>query len=69
VTFIVPAFGIAWGALALAEPVGPELVIGFGLVMVSLVLVLGIPVPRLASLRERLAAAPGMRWASTASGA
>jgi drug/metabolite transporter (DMT)-like permease len=42
VTFIVPAFAIAWGALALAEPVGPGLVAGFGLVLVSLVLVLGI---------------------------
>jgi drug/metabolite transporter (DMT)-like permease len=42
VTFIVPAFAIAWGALVLAEPVGPELVAGFGLVLVSLALVLGI---------------------------
>jgi drug/metabolite transporter (DMT)-like permease len=42
VTFIVPAFATAWGALALAEPVGPELIAGFALVMVSLVLVLGI---------------------------
>lgn len=42
VTFIVPAFAIAWGALVLAEPVGPELVAGFGLVLVSLTLVLGI---------------------------
>jgi drug/metabolite transporter (DMT)-like permease len=45
VTFIVPAFGIAWGALVLSEPVGPELIIGFALVMVSLVLVLGIRLP------------------------
>lgn len=42
VTFIVPAFAILWGALVLAEPVGPELVVGFGLVLASLVLVLGI---------------------------
>jgi drug/metabolite transporter (DMT)-like permease len=42
VTFIVPAFAIAWGALVLAEPVGPGLVAGFGLVLVSLLLVLGI---------------------------
>jgi drug/metabolite transporter (DMT)-like permease len=45
VTFIVPAFGIAWGAIFLAEPVGLSLVAGFGLVLVSLVLVLGLPVP------------------------
>jgi drug/metabolite transporter (DMT)-like permease len=42
VTFIVPAFALAWGSIALAEPVGPELVIGFGLIFVSLCLVLGI---------------------------
>lgn len=45
VTFIVPAFGIAWGAIFLAEPVGPSLVVGFGLVLVSLALVLNLPVP------------------------
>ena len=44
VTFIVPAFGIAWGALVLGEPVGPELIAGAGLILVSLVLVLGLPV-------------------------
>lgn len=55
VTFIVPAFGIAWGALALGEPIGPELVIGFAMVVVSLVLVLGLPVPGLDALRSRLA--------------
>lgn len=44
VTFIVPVFGIALGALVLGEPVGPGLVAGFGLVLVSLVLVLGIRV-------------------------
>jgi drug/metabolite transporter (DMT)-like permease len=54
VTFIVPAFGIAWGALVLAEPVGPELILGFALVMVSLVLVLNLPVSMPAVLRTRL---------------
>jgi drug/metabolite transporter (DMT)-like permease len=42
VTFIVPAFALTWAAIILAEPVGPELVVGFGLILVSLVLVLGI---------------------------
>ncbi len=42
VTFIVPAFALAWAALVLAEPVGLELIVGFGLILVSLVLVLGI---------------------------
>ncbi len=44
VTFIVPAFGIAWGALVLGEPIGPGLIVGFALILVSLVQVLGIPV-------------------------
>ncbi len=48
VTFIVPAFAILWGALALGEPIGPELVVGFALIMVSLALVLGVPVGSLA---------------------
>jgi drug/metabolite transporter (DMT)-like permease len=44
VTFVVPAFAIAWGSMVLSEPIGPELVAGFGLVIVSLVLVTGIQV-------------------------
>ena len=42
VTFIVPAFALAWAAIALGEPVGVELNVGFGLILVSLTLVLGI---------------------------
>jgi drug/metabolite transporter (DMT)-like permease len=42
VTFVVPAFAIAWGSIVLGEPVGIGLLAGFGLVIVSLVLVLGI---------------------------
>lgn len=42
VTFIVPAFALTWGALVLAEPVGPGLLVGFGLILASLTLVLGI---------------------------
>lgn len=45
VTFIVPAFAIAWGGIVLDEPVGAGLVGGFGLILVSLVLVLGVKVP------------------------
>lgn len=41
-TFIVPAFAIAWGALALGEGVGIGLLVGFGLILVSLTLVLGM---------------------------
>jgi drug/metabolite transporter (DMT)-like permease len=42
VTFIVPAFALTWGSIALAEPVGLGLLVGFGLILVSLALVLGI---------------------------
>ena len=41
-TFIVPAFALAWGSIVLAEPVGIGLVVGFGLILVSLSLVLGL---------------------------
>jgi drug/metabolite transporter (DMT)-like permease len=50
-TFVVPMFGILWGGLILGEHVGAELLAGFGLVIVSLVLVLRLPVPRPAAIR------------------
>ncbi|HEU4671373.1 MAG TPA: DMT family transporter [Candidatus Limnocylindrales bacterium] len=56
VTFVVPAFALAWASLALAEPVGIGLLGGFGLILVSLVLVLGIG----PSLSLRVAG--GRRW-------
>jgi drug/metabolite transporter (DMT)-like permease len=42
VTFIVPAFALTWGSIVLAEPVGPGLLVGFGLILGSLTLVLGL---------------------------
>jgi drug/metabolite transporter (DMT)-like permease len=56
VTFIVPAFAILWGAIALGEPVGPDLVVGFALIIVSLVLVLGVPIGNLLHLARPRAA-------------
>jgi drug/metabolite transporter (DMT)-like permease len=44
-TFIVPLFGMLWGGLVLGESIGPELVGGFALVAVSLVLVIQLPIP------------------------
>ncbi len=41
-TFVVPAFALTWGSIVLAEPIGVGLVVGFGLILLSLVLVLGI---------------------------
>jgi len=56
VTFVVPAFALAFGSVVLGETVGMELIAGFGLIMVSLLLVLGI-VPSLpARARARLTA-------------
>ncbi len=47
VTFIVPAFALTWGSILFAEPLTAGLLLGFGLILVSLVLVLGIvTVPR-----------------------
>ena len=53
VTFIVPAFAIAWGAIALGESVGPELIAWFAAILVSLILVLGIR-PNVPAILARL---------------
>jgi drug/metabolite transporter (DMT)-like permease len=45
-TFVVPMFGILWGGLILGERIGAELLGGFALVLVSIVLVLRLPIPR-----------------------
>jgi drug/metabolite transporter (DMT)-like permease len=45
VTFIIPGFAIVWGALALGEGLEAGTALGFGLVLVSLALILGSPVP------------------------
>lgn len=42
VTFLAPAFGIAWGALVLQEPVGPSLIVGAALILTSVTLVTGL---------------------------
>ena len=63
VTFIVPAFALTWGSMALAEPVGVGLLVGFGLILLSLVLVLGIVPsvrPRLTARASRLRSAAGV---------
>jgi hypothetical protein len=61
VTFIVPAFGVVWSAILLAEPVGAGLVIGFGLILLSLMLVLGIvPALRWTAVRQRAGERPAV---------
>ena len=42
VTFLAPAFGIAWGALVLDEPLGPSLILGALLILASVALIAGI---------------------------
>ena len=57
-TFIVPMFGMLWGGLLLGEPIGVELLAGFSLTLVSLVLVLPVPI---GAIGGRLAAVAGLR--------
>ena len=55
VTFIVPGFALTWGSILLAEPIGVGLVVGFGLILVSLVLVLAVlPAPRPPAIRRAM---------------
>ena len=56
VTFIVPAFAILWGAIVLGEPVGTRPRPRLRAVIVSLVLVLGVPIGRLVRLHRPRAA-------------
>lgn len=63
-TFIVPMFGMLWGGLVLGEAIGPELIGGFGLVLISLVLVLRLPVPLVG--RARIAAGRAVQRAVAA---
>lgn len=44
-TFLVPAFGVAWGALFLAEPLAPGTLLAAALVLVSVGLVLDMRGP------------------------
>jgi drug/metabolite transporter (DMT)-like permease len=62
VTFVVPAFAVTWGALALGETIGPELILGFAMIIVSLLLVLGLGpslgLGRLSRIASRRAVSP-----------
>lgn len=54
VGYLVPAFGAAWGAIFLGEPITLPMIVGFAVVLASVALVAGAPrggsVPRLGSL-------------------
>lgn len=45
VTFLAPVFGVTWGALFLAEPLGPEMLVGGAVIAVSLLLIFDIRLP------------------------
>jgi drug/metabolite transporter (DMT)-like permease len=55
VTFIVPMFGMLWGGLILGEPIGAQLLAGFAVTIVSLVLVLPIPLGWVGTLAAGIA--------------
>ena len=54
ITFIVPAFGLAWGALALGERLGPEVVVGFAAIAASLLMILNAHVRVPAVVRRHI---------------
>jgi drug/metabolite transporter (DMT)-like permease len=60
VTFLVPAFGVVWGSVFLAEPLAPGTLVGAALVLVSVVLVLDVALPR-RPLRTLVGLMPGLQ--------
>ena len=56
VTFIVPVFGLLWSTLFLHEPLGVNTFLGFGLILISVLLVTGL---RLRPARPLPTATPG----------
>jgi drug/metabolite transporter (DMT)-like permease len=53
VTLLIPAFGIAWGALFLGEPISLNMLVGLVIILMGMVLVLQLPLPRWLSLAPR----------------
>jgi len=53
VTFLVPAFGVLFGALFLDERLGPGALLGFALILASLLLVTGLVPARARTKRPR----------------
>jgi len=56
VTYIIPVFGMAWGALFLGEPVTRGMIAGLALILVSVVLVNEVRLGRLLRLRRSVPA-------------
>ena len=45
VTFLVPVFGVVWGAVFLQEPLLPSMIVGLLIILASVVLVNNVPLP------------------------
>jgi drug/metabolite transporter (DMT)-like permease len=58
ITFIVPAFGLLWGAILLGEQLGPEVAVGFTAILASLLLILNAHIHVPAAIRRRLGREP-----------
>ena len=56
VTFLVPVFGVLWGAMFLGEPVGISTILGGLVILAGTALVVGVRLPRL----NRSAVEPGL---------
>ena len=56
VTFLVPVFGVLWGALFLSEPVGISTLVGGLVVLAGTALVVGVRLPQ---FNRRVASEPG----------
>lgn len=56
VTYIIPVFGTAWGALFLGESVTRGMIAGLALILVSVVLVNDVRLGRLLRLRRSVPA-------------
>jgi drug/metabolite transporter (DMT)-like permease len=59
VTLLAPAFGIVWGAFVLGEPIGPTLLVGTSLILVSVGLIAGL---RPSAVLARLTRAVDTVW-------
>lgn len=55
VTFLIPIFGLFWGALFLGEPAGASTLLGLAVILASVLLVLGMRIPIRAPWRRRIA--------------
>jgi drug/metabolite transporter (DMT)-like permease len=61
VTFLMPVFGICWGALFLHEEVHASMLVGLGIILTSVCLVMGIQIRRTVAAPASNPSASGVR--------